>query len=496
VIDLDTILTASHAPLLLWIGFILLSKQTYKWYTFSLFLIVTLLLNHWLYTLIEVYARPVSFFIVFGLSILTGASWKRNFYFLSLTATLYILGVSWARFITHSINPDMPMVYVVTAKVILTLAGFILLNGVIKKIRILDIMTSAEESYKNLIVAFSAGTIGLYYLAHLLPFILRVDCDYATRLQLLNLSILTIPILLILLTINAIVNKEIKLRSVDRCLKTANKELEDVRFELESTVQHIERHYKLIHNLSSDLKEKETLITEANEHIEHLNAHLLEIGGYQEKAMKFEHDVRCMIRALTSVRQLDDREAFDELSQAFEAEASAVIGLTPTLPDLCHLEKKELRMIRDLIVVTAKKAADLSVEFNAEIPEPLPHIDLPPLDLVRILSNWLDNALEETIHTEDKWVNISFLHSESLDQTPLLTISVTNGCRKSMPFNINDLKKQGVTSKGTNGLGLSIVEDLAKKHDHVAISTEKEYDKFSKADQDVFIQRLHIKLDR
>lgn len=491
MIDSDLVLTASHAPLLLWLGFLILSKRRPKWYTFLLLLGITLIFNYTLYAFISVYVRPVTFFFILFLSTFVDNHWKRNFYFLALAAITFILTSSLARFFAHLIDPELPIVYIVLIKIALMLVFLLVLNRILTKIRVLD-MTTVEAFYQNFIVIIIAGILACYYVAHLLPFFLGINCLYTARLQLVYVVILALPIGICFFTVNAVVNKEIKIISINQCLKAANVDLERSQSELKTTIAHIGQHYELIFKLSRSIEDKEALLQEKKEYIDHLDKQFLELAAYQEKARKFEHDIRYMFSVLNDARVAGEWEAFDEFCEQFKTEAISVIDSLPNLPVVNHLRGHKLFPVRQILLAMAQKASTLSIRFSVEIPEDINHVGIPTLDLVRILTNWLSNAFEEAIHTEDKRVHVSFIVTIESDDAQVLFLRVTNDCRQNLPFAISDLRLEGVSSKGeSRGYGLSIVEDIANKHEHIFVSTEQ----FKEQNQDRFIQVLEVVLD-
>jgi len=352
-----------------------------------------------------------------------------------------------------------------------TIVIFALLGRFFGKIQTLDFVTNPNHEYSNVFTSIVVIILGAYYWTYLLPYFLNLQCSSSIALQLLHVTTLTFSISAILVIISSVINKSIKLNFSNHHLRLARSKLERAQKEYIELAQKVE--------------EKEG-------YIKHLDGQLLELGAYQERARKFEHDTCYMLSALNNARNAGEWEAFDELLETFKEEASSVMGSVPNLPMVSRLKGHKLFPIRQILLATAQKAAHLSIDFSVEVLQYIEDVGIPTLDLVRILTNWLSNAFEEVIHIENKSIYVSFLVMPEKDGTRGLFLRVTNSCRPELPFDISDLRVEGVSSKGTSrGYGLAIVEDIAGKFENVFVSTSKQKDQ----NQDIFIQTLEVVLD-
>lgn len=125
------------------------------------------------------------------------------------------------------------------------------------------------------------------------------------------------------------------------------------------------------------------------------------------------------------------------------------------------------------------KNINLNVNISKRVSSPLEKL---PLDeyviLSRIIGIVMDNALEASIKSKEKFVMI-----EVFEQNDNVIIIIENSYNNKV--NVNDLKKKNFSTKGkSRGLGLYIANMLLKKSKHIEMTQHAE---------ELFITKLTIK---
>ena len=95
------------------------------------------------------------------------------------------------------------------------------------------------------------------------------------------------------------------------------------------------------------------------------------------------------------------------------------------------------------------------------------------IDICKILGIFLDNAIEEVLNIEDKFIVVEMYIEEDI-----LFISITNTFDNSNDK--NDIYKPGVSTKGNgHGYGLSLVKKIVKNNDKLETYHEITENEFS-----------------
>lgn len=108
-----------------------------------------------------------------------------------------------------------------------------------------------------------------------------------------------------------------------------------------------------------------------------------------------------------------------------------------------------------------------------EIVEPIDKINLDIIDLSRCLGIILDNAIEATLYSKEKKLNITFIKKNSS-----ILIVVSNTFEGEIPP-LSKIFKAGFSTKGENrGLGLSNLKDIMNKYSNATLDTSIENNRF------------------
>lgn len=205
--------------------------------------------------------------------------------------------------------------------------------------------------------------------------------------------------------------------------------------------------------------------------INYLERQIADIGDIQQKLRDFKHGQIEILVALNASIESGDKEVVKKLLHQYRIRVDEIIKLEPKFPYVSNLVGSELMAVRHLILDKANFAQTEGVRLTAEIPAEINHIPMPILDLVDILGVWLNNAIEEAVHTKEKFVHVSFIMDKDNDQD-MLVVRVSNSSRLCV-IDAHTLNQQGVSSKGEDrGSGLRIVQDKLMVHDNIHIKTQ------------------------
>ncbi|MEG0873209.1 MAG: GHKL domain-containing protein [Clostridia bacterium] len=125
------------------------------------------------------------------------------------------------------------------------------------------------------------------------------------------------------------------------------------------------------------------------------------------------------------------------------------------------------------------------ITFDFDITTDIKEIEFPMPELSRILGIILDNAIEATNKTKNKYIRLEmrFDNRKCAD-----IIKITNTYISDNPINIEDIYKKGVSSKDVkSGIGLWEVKKIVKKVYNSQIYASVDKNKFT---QNIIIEKL------
>ena len=179
------------------------------------------------------------------------------------------------------------------------------------------------------------------------------------------------------------------------------------------------------------------------------NYHALESHFTQIAQMK--HELR---HHLFAIKELSERGEYERLLKYLADVESSVAEIDE--PISCGN-----RVIQAVFGYAARRArAEMGFEIEFDI-LPIPPLSIPDADLVSLLMNLLDNALESCAHmqnAEDRWINVKMK-----TRHPYLCLSVTNARQ-------GEVRKEGdtyISSKKDSllhGHGINVIKKIANKH--------------------------------
>ncbi|MCI2942126.1 two-component system, LytTR family, sensor histidine kinase AgrC [Staphylococcus cohnii] len=213
--------------------------------------------------------------------------------------------------------------------------------------------------------------------------------------------------------------------------------------------------------------------------IENYYKYTLQIEKINNEMRKFRHDYVNILSTLSDYIREDDMEG---LRKYFNEE---IIPMQDNMQmktlKINGIENLKVREIKGLLTTKILQAQEKNIRLSIEVPEPIEKIDMPIINLSRVIGILLDNAIEASEKIEDDpLIRIAFIKNE--DDSVMFIIM--NKCKPDMP-RVHTLFQENYSTKGKNrGLGLSNLKEITDATSNVLLDTT--------IDNNYFIQKVEI----
>jgi len=494
---LHTWVLAIDRSILVWIGMCILLNKWYKWYELSLFIILTSFFRHYVYMFLGDWMRPLLF--LFSLLLLTvgKAGLKtdkaKNFFNLALVFMIIILSKTWVRLLMeflHIYDLCMDILgnsyfclthsYQYTSlffEAIITVTIFFLVQAGLEKTKINKNIGCLDYDYRKLLVIGTGLLLGVYYAMVLIPILIGFDCSGIIYMQPIQITLISFITAALVCLFYSITRKERELAQKGKDLTTVTNRYNKTKLEIEE-ITLVKKDLEI-----QQVEDQKMIISLENKAIESFE----QMKYVQYHMGKFIHEQSNSYIGLVGMIESGDKEALDEFFDQYGLNIKS-ISENFKCYEIDKLKASRFAAIRKVLYFKMDRARDWDIKFNIEIPEEIHELGITSMDAVKILGNWLDNALEEAVNTKEKWVHISFLLVKGSIDT--LEIRVSNSCR-SEALEPEEACKLGISTKGEGrGFGLAIIEEIKEENDHIYISTTKD------DLNGVFLQTLLIEFDQ
>ncbi|VRL58712.1 sensor histidine kinase [Streptococcus pneumoniae] len=216
--------------------------------------------------------------------------------------------------------------------------------------------------------------------------------------------------------------------------------------------------------------EKEIALKQKKFEQKHLQNYTDEIVGLYNEIRGFRHDYAGM---LVSMQMAIDSGNLQEIDRVYNEVLVKAIKANHKLRsdkytyfDLNNIEDSALR---SLVAQSIVYARNNGVEFTLEVKDTITKLPIELLDLVRIMSVLLNNAVEGSADSYKKQMEVAVIKMET--ET---VIVIQNSCKMTMTPS-GDLFALGFSTKGRNrGVGLNNVKELLDKYNNIILETEME----------------------
>ncbi|WP_173278086.1 MULTISPECIES: competence system sensor histidine kinase ComD [unclassified Streptococcus] len=213
--------------------------------------------------------------------------------------------------------------------------------------------------------------------------------------------------------------------------------------------------------------EKEIALKQKKFEQKHLQNYTDEIVGLYNEIRGFRHDYAGMLVSMQIAIDSGDLQEIDRVYNEVLVKANYKLRSDKyTYFDLNNIEDSALR---SLVAQSIVYARNNGVEFTLEVKDTITTLQIELLDLVRIMSVLLNNAVEGSADSYKKQMEVAVIKMET--ET---VIVIQNSCKMTMTPS-GDLFALGFSTKGRNrGVGLNNVKELLDKYNNIILETEME----------------------
>ena len=217
--------------------------------------------------------------------------------------------------------------------------------------------------------------------------------------------------------------------------------------------------------------EKEIALKQKKFEQKYLQTYTDEIVGLYNEIRGFRHDYAGMLVSMQMAIDSEDLQEIDRVYNEVLVKANQKLRSEKyTYFDLNNIEDSALR---SLIAQSIVYARNNDVEFTLEVKDVITRLSIDLLDLVRIMSILLNNAVEGAADSYLKQMEVAVI---KMDFETVIVIQ--NSCKITMTPSEN-LFALGFSTKGRNrGLGLNNVNEILDKYDNIILETEMEDNTF------------------
>lgn len=213
--------------------------------------------------------------------------------------------------------------------------------------------------------------------------------------------------------------------------------------------------------------EREIALKQKKFEQEHLQTYTDEIVGLYNEIRGFRHDYAGMLVSMQMAIDSGNLQEIDRVYNEVLVEVNQKLRSEKyTYFDLNNIEDSALR---SLIAQSIVYARNNDVEFTLEVKDTITRLSIDLLDLVRIMSVLLNNAVEGAAESYLKQMEVAVIR---MDLETVIVIQ--NSCKITMSPS-EDLFELGFSTKGRNrGIGLNNVKEILDQYENIILETEME----------------------
>lgn len=217
--------------------------------------------------------------------------------------------------------------------------------------------------------------------------------------------------------------------------------------------------------------EREIALKQKKFEQEHLQTYTDEIVGLYNEIRGFRHDYAGMLVSMQMAIDSGNLQEIDRIYNEVLVKVNQKLRSEKyTYFDLNNIEDSALR---SLIAQSIVYARNNDVEFTLEVKDTITRLSIDLLDLVRIMSVLLNNAVEGAAESYLKQMEVAVIR---MDLETVIVIQ--NSCKITMSPS-EDLFELGFSTKGRNrGIGLNNVKEILDKYENIILETEIEESTF------------------
>lgn len=216
-------------------------------------------------------------------------------------------------------------------------------------------------------------------------------------------------------------------------------------------------------------KKRELIKTEQEKEL--LEDYNVRLENLYKEVRGFKHDY---INILSSLYFYMEEENYSEMKQYFKEEIlTSGQNLAKQDGVIGKLYDIKIPEIKGIVYLKLLMAFQENLNVKVEVKEEISYIAMKSEDLVRVLGIFLDNAMEASGNTEEKYLYIGFLSMQ--DE---IYIKVENSLSASIE-GVGELSEFGFSTKGKErGVGLYSAEQILSRYSNVLHSVEIKNNRF------------------
>lgn len=213
--------------------------------------------------------------------------------------------------------------------------------------------------------------------------------------------------------------------------------------------------------------------------IENYYKYTLQIEQINNEMRKFRHDYVNILSTMSDYIRENDMEG---LRNYFTTEILPMQdSMQMNAVKINGIENLKIREIKGLVTTKILQAQEMNISISVEVNEQITKIDMPTIDLSRIIGIIIDNAIEASENIdEDPLIRIAFLKNSDVS----VTFIVMNKCEDDIPRVHTLFQENFTTKKGNSGLGLSTLKEITESKSNVLLDTIIE--------NNYFVQKVEI----
>ncbi|MBZ2120478.1 GHKL domain-containing protein [Streptococcus infantis] len=217
--------------------------------------------------------------------------------------------------------------------------------------------------------------------------------------------------------------------------------------------------------------EREIALNQKKFEQEYLQNYTDEIVSLYNEIRGFRHDYAGMMVSMQTAIDSKDLQEIDRIYNEVFVKANHKLRSDKyTYFDLNNLEDSALRSV---IAQSIANARVHDIEYTLEVKDIISPLAMELLDLVRVMSILLNNAVEGALESYRKQMEVAVI---KLDSEILIVIQNSRKNRSIKPEEIFNI---GYSTKGINrGIGLNNVKEILEKYDDVILETEIDDERF------------------
>ena len=186
----------------------------------------------------------------------------------------------------------------------------------------------------------------------------------------------------------------------------------------------------------------------------------------------FKHDYVNILLSLSGYIEDGD---MDRLKDFFESKIfptkNLITGEDYKLNQLSNISVLEIKSLLSAKMIYAHESG---IDITIDIPGKVESFLIDTVDLARILGNFLDNAIEATLETEQPQIGLNIIQNKTG-----VSIIIRNRFRDN-GLMLHKLKQKGFSTKiGHQGIGLGNAQKIISSYDNVLLETTMKCDYFT-----------------